>query len=122
MTSKSILVIDEDRNLQRSLALLLQHAGYRVATADRACKALDCLHNDHYDLVIIDSTMPDKGLALLPKVVRLYPFLAILILAAETSETDPKVDQPGQYYLMAKPVTPENFLGRVEEILNNYRK
>ena len=40
MTTNAILIIDDEPNLRRSLALILQRAGYSVATAATANEAL----------------------------------------------------------------------------------
>jgi DNA-binding NtrC family response regulator len=119
MLSKSILVVDDDQNLRRSLALILERAGYQVVTAGRACDALDCLEASNYDLVILDIMMPDNGLTLLPKILVLYPYLQILILTAHSSaETTFELERLGAHSHLVKPVTPERILESVGTMLS----
>ena len=118
MLSKSIMVVDDDPNLRRSLALILQRAGYRVVTASRAYDALDHLRTNIFDLVILDIMMPDNGLTLLPKIHSLYPRLPILILTAQPSaETTAELEYLGVHSHLVKPVTPERILEYVETML-----
>ena len=69
--AKSILIIDDEPNLRRSLALILQREGYTVTTAGNAQEANKCLEAGPYSLVFLDLKMPDiNGLDLLPENTR----------------------------------------------------
>jgi DNA-binding response OmpR family regulator len=119
MSSKSILIVDDDRNLRQSMALILRRANYRVDTAGTATDALSDLKNGQYDLTILDMMMPDDGSILLPKLLSLYPSLAILILSAQISaETSLETKHLGEHSRLVKPVTPETLLERVKAILD----
>ena len=118
MSLKSILIVDTDRNLRYSMALILRRAGYRVAMAGSAAEALENLKTGKYDLTILDMLMPDDGSILLPKLLYLYPGLAILALTAQaSSETTLETCQLGKHSHLTKPVTPETLLERVKASL-----
>ena len=115
---KSVLVVDDDENLRRSLALILERAGYLVKTVGRACEALESLASANYDLVILDVVMIDNRMTLLPAVLRLYPHLPILVFTADWSpETASEIDKLGIRAHLVKPVTPNCLLENVELIL-----
>ncbi len=100
------------------MALILRRAGYRVETAGVSAEALTDLESGHYDLAILDMMMPDDGTILLPRLIRLYPHLPILILSAQlTPEVLLGTIHSGKYVRLVKPVTPETLLENVKAIL-----
>jgi DNA-binding response OmpR family regulator len=118
MASESILIIDDDRNLRQSMALVLRRAGYRVDMAGTVGEAMADLKYGHYDLAILDMMMPDDGTILLPRLHRLYPHLPILILSSQLTPEVPFVSlHSGKYARLIKPVTPEALLENVKAIL-----
>ena len=53
-----ILVIDDTPAVQRAIAAILKHDGYRVTQADDGEEGLRLLEHFHFDLVICDILMP----------------------------------------------------------------
>jgi len=120
MPSKhAILIIDDDPNLCRTLALILTRAGYRVTTATHAHEALQYLQTGAYDLVFLDLKMPDiDGLTLLPEIRRCYPETPVLILTAyATPESTVEAIRRGARDYLSKPIDPGYILARVYAIL-----
>jgi CheY-like chemotaxis protein len=65
-STNTILIIDDEPNLRRSLTLILQRAGYTVTMAGNALEANQYLEAGAFDLVFLDLKMPDtNGLELL---------------------------------------------------------
>ncbi len=118
-TSHSILIIDDEPNLRRSLGLILQRAGYIITTASNAAEAIHLLQAGAYDLTFLDIKLPDQnGIQLLPQLKALYPEMPILILTAHaTLDTAIGAVRLGARDYLLKPIEPENILSRVEEIL-----
>src|SRR5512136_1903521 len=118
-TSHSILIIDDEPNLRRSLGLILQRAGYAVTTASDAAEALDVLQAGAYDLTFLDIKLPDQnGIQLLPQLRELYPEMPIVILTAHaTLDTAIGAVRLGARDYLLKPIDPENILSRVDDIL-----
>lgn len=118
MAPKTILIIDDDRNLRQSMALILRRAEYMVDTAGSATEALSDLEEAKYDLTICDMMMPDDSSILLPRILTLYPCLSILVLTIQKSpETELEEQHKGKHFRLVKPVTPETLLERVKSIL-----
>jgi DNA-binding response OmpR family regulator len=118
-TNHSILIIDDEPNLRRSLGLILQRAGYNITTASNAAEAIQLLHAGAYDLTFLDIKLPDQnGIHLLPQLKDLFPEMPILILTAHASlDTAIGAVRLGARDYLLKPIDPETILNRVENIL-----
>jgi DNA-binding response OmpR family regulator len=122
-TSYSILIIDDEPNLRRSLSLILQREGYVITTASNAAEAIHLLQAGAYDLTFLDIKLPDQnGIQLLPQLRELYPDMPILILTAHaTLDTAIGAVRLGARDYLLKPIEPQNILTRVAEILKEAR-
>lgn len=56
-----ILLVDDDRQLVKSLALVLEEAGYSVRIAPNGEKALQAVRQKSPDLVLLDVMMPGRN-------------------------------------------------------------
>ncbi len=115
----TIMIIDDEPSLCRTLALILQQAGYSVTAAGNAQEAYRCLKAGAYDLVFLDLQMPDvNGLDLLPDIHRLYPETPVLILTANaTLESAIEAVRQGARDYLLKPIDPKHILSRVQQVL-----
>ena len=69
MESYNILVVDDDREIVRSLAKLLEVEGYQVYKAYHGLEALDILMERQIHLILLDVMMPKlNGLSALMKI------------------------------------------------------
>ncbi len=123
-TNDTILVVDDEPKLARSLALILQRAGYVVTTAASAGEALQLLQAGAYDLVFLDIKLPDQsGVQLLPQIRSLYPDMPVLMLTAHASlETAIEAVRAGARDYLLKPIDPEAILARVNKILEEQKQ
>ena len=53
-----ILVVEDDRDLNRAVCLFLNQSGYEAMGCLEANSAYDCMHGNSYDLIISDIMMP----------------------------------------------------------------
>ena len=115
----SILIVDDEAPLRRSLSLILQKENYRVETAANAEEALNCLKSHKYDLMFLDLNMPGiSGIDLLAEVHRQAPHMPVLILTAHAAlESAIQAVRLGARDYLIKPVEPVLILIRVAEIL-----
>jgi DNA-binding response OmpR family regulator len=122
-SSHSILIIDDEPNLRRSLGLILQRAGYSVTTASNASEAIQLLQAGAYDLTFLDIKLPDQnGIQLLPQIKEIYPDMPVLILTAHaTLDTAIEAVRLGARDYLIKPIDPETILSRVESILSEHK-
>ncbi len=117
--SANILLIDDEVNLQRTLALILERAGYGVAIASCGRDALDILHQQAVDLVFLDIRMPDiSGLDLLPQLRREAPALPVVMLTAYPNpETRTAALNLGARDFLVKPLDPVAILSTAKRFL-----
>ena len=59
--AKTILIVDDDREIVQGLRLVLEGKGYRVVTAHDGAAGLTAAEKEHPDLVIVDMMMPKKS-------------------------------------------------------------
>ena len=66
MDKKSILVIDDDRNILAIIEMYLKKEGCTVTTCERGDTALEAFHKAKPDLVVLDVMLPgEDGLSIL---------------------------------------------------------
>ncbi len=122
--ASTILIIDDEANLRRSLSLILQKAGFAVTSAGNGQEAVQYLQSGAYDLAFLDLKMPDiNGIDLLPQIRNLYPDMPVLILTAHaTLDSAIEAVRKGARDYLIKPIDPANIVSRVEEILAEQRQ
>jgi len=54
-----VLVVDDDRVNRMLLTRSLEHEGHRVRCAENGAEALELLHDDPCDVVLLDIVMPE---------------------------------------------------------------
>jgi DNA-binding NtrC family response regulator len=115
----SILLIDDEENLRRTLAMILTREGFQVETAATIKEARQCLQSSRYDLTFLDLKLPDaNGLTLLPDLRSRFPSMPVLVLTAH-DKLDAAVEavrQGARDYLL-KPIDPLEIIKRVKEVL-----
>ncbi len=118
-----ILIVDDDRAITTSLALLLKQAGYHSLSAASPDEALAALTDNEVDLVIQDMnfsrrTSGDEGLALLRCIKGRRPHLPIVLITAWGSvELAVKGVKAGAADFVTKPWTHEQILHAVRTAL-----
>lgn len=101
---KSVLLVDDDANFRRSLALMLEGEGYIIYEAENGLDALEflnkCSNKDiHIDCVILDARMPGlDGFWLADQIKSLDATLKIIILSAY-----PYPEDYDRYLTLTKP-------------------
>jgi two-component system response regulator GlrR len=114
-----VLIVDDDADILRLLAMRLQTAGYVVATAPSAEKALAIAAADKPHLVLTDLRMEGmNGLALFDALRQSDPSLPVIILTAHGSIPE-AVDatQRGVFGFLTKPFDSKELLRQVADAL-----
>ncbi len=80
-TGRSILVVDDDDHVRRTVERILTRAGHAVTTADGPASALDTLRERSFDLLLTDIVMPGgDGVALADKAKAIDGNLRVLYM------------------------------------------
>ena len=115
----SILLVDDEENLRRTLAMILRREGYQVETAATVAEARQCVNKSSFDLTFLDLKLPDgNGLTLLPELRQRFPNMPVVILTAH-DKLDAAIEavrHGAQDYLL-KPIDPPVIIQRVKDIL-----
>ena len=115
----SILVVDDERAIQDSLAWCLRTDGHEVQTAEDGEEAMEIMAAQDFDVVISDIIMPGvSGLELLRKARALHPrTLVVLITAYATVETAVEALREGASDYVLKPFKFDDLRSRVQRLL-----
>jgi len=110
--SKTILVVDDERDIRTSLTGILEDEGYQVAIASSGVEALECIRQDLPDLVLLDIWMPGlDGLETLEKMKALFPSLTVIMISGHgTIETAVRSTKLGAFDFIEKPLSLDKVL------------
>ena len=119
--NECILVADDDREIVKAIAILLEKEGYRVVKAYDGMQALDALTQHSVQLVIMDVMMPNMdGLSAVMR-IRETRNLPIIVLSAKSEDTDKVLGlSMGADDYVAKPYHPAELSARVKSHLRRY--
>lgn len=119
MQRRSVLVVDDERNIADTLALILQDEGYRAEAAYDGGVALSKARECRPDLIISDVLMPGmNGIELAITTQREFPNCRILLFSGQAASADMlrEARRNGHdFELLAKPVDPEELIERVAQ-------
>jgi len=103
---RSILIVDDEKNIRNGLAMAMELEGYESLTAEDGVSAWALMGKKDVDLVITDLRMPNlSGEQLLQKITGAYPRLPVIILTGHgTIETAVDAMRRGAIDFFTKPV------------------
>ncbi|MES1186922.1 MAG: ATP-binding protein [Myxococcales bacterium] len=116
-----LLLVDDDEPVRNVIATILRRAGHDVTVASDAKQALQAASDTTkpFELLISDVVMPGmSGVELSRELLARSPALRVLLLSGYPGRHAPQGDEPAMDYL-AKPVTPQVLLGRVDQLLGS---
>ena len=118
---KNILVVDDDREIVRAIALNLESEGYNVFKAYDGMEALDLAMTKDIHLILIDVMMPKlDGLSAIMK-IRERKNLPIIVLSAKSEDSDKVIGlSMGADDYVTKPFNPMELTARVKSQLRRY--
>ena len=117
--SRTILVVDDEKDIRISLSGILEDEGYQVVTAASGVEALDKIREEMPDLVLLDIWMPGMdGLETLEKVKSLLPHLTVIMISGHgTIETAVRATKLGAFDFIEKPLSLDKVLIAVSNAL-----
>lgn len=120
----SILLVEDEENLQEALKLNLELEGYEITSAYDGAEALKAVAREHFDLMILDVMLPELDGITVCETVRLsHPDMPILILSAKNSSADRVLGlKKGADDYLTKPFNLEELLLRVHKLIDKNKK
>lgn len=119
MEKKSILIVDDDRTILRSLREILEFEGYSVETVQTGQEAIEKSKTEFYNLALLDIKLPDmEGTKLLEAMHETSPrMVKIMVTGYPALQNAVEALNMGADAYLMKPVHPQRMLKVVEEKL-----
>jgi len=113
---KSILVVDDDRSMAKTLKTILDYKGYPTDTAHCGKEALEMATNNDYQYVITDVKMSGMtGIELFREIKKVKPNLPVLLMTAYTSfDLIDEALEEGAVDCMTKPLDIDKMLSLIK--------
>jgi CheY-like chemotaxis protein len=118
----SILIIDDDAAVSRTLSLILTRAGYKVTTVTSGRKGLEMLTTGGFDLVLTDIIMPElDGIEAIRRIRADHPELRIIAMSGggqiDKADFLHMAEVLGADRVLEKPVRSERLLELVKDVI-----
>jgi len=122
-TRASVLLVEDEENLQDALRLNFEMEGYSVTSAYTGPEALTSITNEHFDLIVLDVMLPEMdGITVCENIRLSHPEIPILMLSARNQSADRILGlKKGADDYLAKPFNLEELLLRVNKLINKSR-
>jgi len=120
--NNKLLIVDDEQDILKLIAKVLENKDYEVQTAGDGYEALDMISLERFDLYILDIFMPNMtGLELMKKIKDIDPLAVIIITTAFSSiETAMKAVRGGAFHYLTKPIVPDELFRVVETGLRQH--
>lgn len=121
--NECVLVVDDDREIVKAIAILLEKEGYQALKAYDGLEACRLIAEKSVQLIIIDVMMPKlDGLSAIMK-IRQRRNLPIIVLSAKSEDSDKILGlSMGADDYVAKPFNPQELAARVKSQLRRYTR
>src|SRR5437899_1741611 len=114
----TVLLVEDDHDVARTLADVLESSGYRVLEAPDGATAEVLVAQEHPDLVVLDLMLPDVDGLVLCGSIKALADVPIIICSATTRKRDTVLGfKLGADDFIPKPFDIYEFEARVEAVL-----
>jgi two-component system response regulator MprA len=119
----TILIVDDDRSITRSLERALGLEGYRVTSVAAGEPAVEAIQREAFDLLVLDLGLPDiDGIEVCRRVRSDFPSPIIMLTARdETNDRVIGLDSGADDYVI-KPFALEELLARIRALLRRHQQ
>lgn len=117
--AKTILIIEDEAKIVRTIRLYLEQGGYAVIWAEDGTQGLASFHHEKPTLVLLDLNLPGQldGLDVC-RTLRRESNVPVIMLTARTEETDRLIGlELGADDYITKPFSPREVVARVRAVL-----
>ena len=120
----SILIVDDDESIRKTMAAILEEKGYHVDTADTGMKGIAKSKTKFYNLALLDIRLPDmEGTQLLTRLRDTVPKMVKVIVTGYPSLQNAveALNQGADAYIV-KPLNIDSALLVIEKLLTRQRE
>ncbi len=107
-----ILVVDDEKNIRRTLSMILSSEGYQVEEAETGKEAIDRIKRKNFDLILLDVKLPDTdGIRLIDNIKAINPNTFIIMISGHANiQNAVEAIKKGAYDFFEKPLDRERIL------------
>ena len=107
-----VLIVDDEKNIRRTLSLVLTSSGYECLEAESGEAALTVLENEVAHAVLLDIGLPGQdGLQTLDAIRRTYPSIAVIMISGRATIQDAlEATKLGAFDFLEKPLSRDRVL------------
>jgi len=118
MTSRTILVVDDDVKTVELVKLYLNRDGYKVITSGDGLEALNLARKSHPDLIVLDLMLPGCNGLEICRTLKNESDVPVIMLTARTTEDDKlRGLNLGADDYVTKPFSPRELAARVRAVI-----
>ena len=119
MNNIRILIVDDDREIRKSVSTVLEHEHYAAKTAQSGAEAMSYLNNEFFDLMILDVKLPgESGIDLIPDIKHIAPEMPIIVITGYAVIDDAvKAMRRGAFDYLKKPFKTKELLLSIDKAL-----
>jgi len=124
ITSREILVIDDEEGVRDVLGRILEGETHRVTLAETASKGLEEFKQAHFDLVLTDLGMPEmSGWELAKKIKKINPDIPVgMITGWAPAVSKEKMKEEGVDFILSKPFDLTKVVREVNAVLKSKKR
>ena len=121
---KTILVVDDKKNMRVMVEQYLTQAGFRVVTAENGQMALYVARHEKPDLIVLDVMMPEMDGYEFIRTYNKESNTPIILLTAKDDETDKVLglELGADDYVTKHPFSPKELTARIRAVLRRTKK
>ena len=113
-----LLIVDDDRLIADTTALIFTHAGYDVEAVYSAEQALELIQKWPPSAAILDVLLPQMGGITLAELMRTtLPDCRIVLFSSQAVFDDRIAAAHNDFFVLAKPVHPSELLDSIGKLL-----
>jgi len=117
MTSRHILVVEDEKKIANLLCDYLKEAGFRTSTQDNGNRVISQVKQDAPDLILLDIMLPGKDGMELCREIRQESNIPIIMITARVEEIDRLLGlELGADDYICKPFSPREVVARVKTV------
>jgi two-component system, OmpR family, response regulator BaeR len=117
MTSRHILIVEDEQKIASLLGDYLKEAGFRTSTQSNGDRVIAQIKKDPSDLILLDIMLPGKNGIELCREIRQFSNIPIIMITARVEEIDRLLGlELGADDYICKPFSPREVVARVKAI------
>jgi len=118
MTTKHILIVEDEQKIAKLIGDYLEMAGYKTSRLERGDKVIPFIKRDRPDLILLDIMLPGMEGTDVCREIRKFADIPIIMITARVEEIDRLLGlELGADDYICKPFSPREVVARVKAVM-----